>query len=116
MNSTATVRRISSRTIQNEETGEEVPVWDDVYVGRFRLGGAGGAGTRAVDVGGVEAQVAVRVAHFPADADLADGDLIDVTTGDGAGLVLRIVEAAWQDQATARRVPVVSTGRPSEWS
>lgn len=118
MLSTVTVRRITGRTTQDETTGRKVPVWDDVYTGAFRLGGAdrGSSGTRAVAVGGVEIQTATRVGHFPATADdLADGDLIEVTGGENVGTVLRIVEAAWQDQATARRVPVVSATRPAEW-
>lgn len=117
MTSTATVRRLSERVEQDEETGLEVPVWDDIYTGPFRLGGSSGAaGTRTVTIGGVEVQVATRVAHFPASTtDLTDGDLIDLTAGENAGLVLRIVEADWQDQATARRVPVVAVDRPEEW-
>lgn len=118
MKSTATVRRITDRTTQNEETGEEVPEWDVVYTGPFRLGGAnrGSSGSRTEDIGGVEIEVATRVGHFPYTTDeLADGDLIDVTAGENAGVVLRIIEAGWQDQATARRVPVVSTDRPTEW-
>lgn len=117
MTSTCTVRRITSRTTQDEDTGREVPVWDVVYVGKMRLGGSRNAATtRAESIAGVEVQRALRVAHFPAAVDgLADGDLIDVTAGENAGAVLRIVEADWQDQATARRYPVESTERPREW-
>lgn len=84
----------------------------------FRLGGAdrGGSGTRTTRVGESEVQLAVRVGHFPASTTgLIDGDLIEVTSGENAGAVLRIVEASWQDQATARRVPVVEEQRPVEW-
>lgn len=120
MLSTVTVMRKTGDTTQSEETGEESPEWEAIYVGLpFRLGGAnqGSATSRTLTIGGIEVQVAVRVGHFPSTTDdLADGDLIDVTAGENAGLVLRIVEADWQDQATARRVPVVSTDRPTEWS
>lgn len=119
MKSTATVRRITSRTVQNETTGRKVPVWEDVYTGPFRLGGAnqGSSGQRTENVGGIEIQVATRVGHFPYTVDeLKDSDLIEITAGENAGVVLRIIEAAWQDQATARRVPVVSVTRPAEWA
>jgi hypothetical protein len=100
--------------------GLEVPEWATVYADTpFRLGGAqrGGSGTQTVTVGGVSTQVALRVGNLPADtADLADNDFIEITAGENVGVVLRIVEAAWQDQATARRVPVVSTDRPEEWA
>lgn len=119
MVSTVTVRRQTGRSAQNETTGKEAPVWDDVHTAiPFRLGGsnAGSAGSRTIHVGDGDVEVAVRVGHFPATTtDLADGDLIDITAGENAGLVLRIVEADWQDQATARRVPVVSVQRPGEW-
>lgn len=120
MTSRATVLRKTGETAQDESTGLEVPVWAAVYIDTpFRLGGSqqGGAGTRTITIGGVEIQVATRVGHFPANHDLlADGDLIEVTAGENAGAVLRIVEAAWQDQATARRVPVVTVDRPEEWA
>lgn len=119
MTSRANIWRTTGRTTQNEETGEEVPEWEIVHAAiPFRLGGSdrGGSGTRTINVGGVEMQVAVRVGHFPAATeDLLDGDYIEVVSGENAGVALRIVEAAWQDQATARRVPVVSVDRPEEW-
>jgi hypothetical protein len=100
--------------------GLEVPEWATVYADTpFRLGGAqrGGSGTQTVTVGGVSTQVALRVGNLPADtSDLHDNDFIEITAGENVGVVLRIVEAAWQDQATARRVPVVSTDRPEEWA
>ncbi len=58
----------------------------------------------------------VRRADFPFDTtDLADNDFIDITAGKSAGKAYRIVEAEDQDQATARRVPVVGEQRPEEW-
>jgi len=118
MTSTAAVLRKTGNYVPDPTTDLDVPEWATVIASTpFRLGGAnqGGAGTRAVGVGGVEVQVAVRVGHFPASTDLADSDYIDITAGENAGMVLRIVEAAWQDQSTARRVPVVSETRPEEW-
>jgi hypothetical protein len=100
--------------------GLEVPEWATVYADTpFRLGGAqrGGSGTQTVTVGGVSTQVALRVGNLPADtSDLADNDFIEITAGENAGLVFRVVEAAWQDQATARRVPLVAEQRPQEWA
>lgn len=99
--------------------GLEVPEWATVYTGPFRLGGAnaGSSGTRTVTVGSVELQLAVRVGHFPHDtAGLHDDDLIEVTAGESAGLVLRIVESSSADQQTALRLPVVETQRPEEWA
>lgn len=84
----------------------------------FRLGGSsrGGSGSRTLRVGDSEVEVAVRVGHFPAATQgLADGDLIEVTAGENVGAVLRIVEASWADQQTARRVPVVEEQRPAAW-
>lgn len=117
MLSTCTVRRMTGRDVQDEDTGLEVPEWETVYTGRMRLGGSRNAAqTRTESIAGVDVQVALRIAHLPADTDgLLDGDLIEVTGGDNAGLVLRIVETAWQDQATARRYPVESVDRPGEW-
>jgi hypothetical protein len=119
MPSRAAVMRKTDGTTTDAD-GYKVPEWATVYADTpFRLGGAqrGGSGTQTVTVGSVSTQVALRVGHLPASTDdLADGDFIEITAGENAGLVLRIVEAAWQDQATARRVPVVSEARPEEWA
>lgn len=119
MVSRVTIRRKTERFEQNEWTGVEEPVWDEVYVDHpFRLGGTdrGGSGTRTLTLGGVELQVAIRTGHLPATtSDLADDDFIEVTVGENAGDVFRIVEADWQDQSTARRVPLISEDRPTEW-
>ena len=118
MQSTAAVMRDTGET--TEVDGFEVPEWATVYAEvPFRLGGAnaGSSGVRTVKVGTTEVQLAVRIGHFPADTDLLhDGDIIEVTTGENADLVLRIVEADWQDQATAHRVPVLAAQRPEEWA
>lgn len=116
MTSRATVRRRSGYSTVD---GFDVPSWSVVYADLpLRVAGAvrGNAPSRLVDAGGVRVEVGVRVAHFPHDAAaLADGDLVEVTSGDCAGLVFRVVEVAWQDQATSRRVPVVTVERPGEW-
>lgn len=113
----AIMRKTGGTTVVD---GFEVPEWATVYADApFRLGGAqqGGSGTRTVTVGSVGTQVALRVGNLPAStSDLEDNDFIEITAGENVGVVLRIVEAAWQDQATARRVPVVSEQRPQEWA
>lgn len=100
--------------------GFEVTEWAAIHTDLpLRVGGSdrGGSGFRRLTVGESETQVAVRVASFPAGTDdIADGDLIEVTSGECVGLVLRILESTPQDQATARRVPVVEEQRPEEWS
>jgi len=119
MTSRAAVMR-DTGTTTTDLNGFQIPVWATIYAEiPFRLGGAnqGGSGTRTVMVGTTEIQLALRIASFPADRDLLrDGDLIDIYAGDNAGLVLRIVEADWQDQATARRVLVLAVQRPEEWA
>lgn len=111
------MRKTGGKTVVN---GLEVPEWAAVHVDLpFRLAGSstGDGGTRTVTIGGVQYQQATGVGHMPAaTADLKDNDLIDVTSGEWAGTVLRIVEATKKDQATARRVPVVEVARPTEWA
>lgn len=116
MSSTCIVRR---RTGYTTVDGMQVPAWTDVYSGPVRIAGAerGSSGSRTVTVGDTAVSLATRSAHFPAaTTGLRDDDLIDVTGGECAGLALRIVEASWHDQATARRLPVVQVQRPEEWS
>lgn len=119
MTSTVTIRREPAPgTPPVIVGGFEVPAWTVVDTGvPFRLGGSSGAGAyRRVTVGSSEVDVATRIASLPASqTDLKDGDYLDVTAGESVGLVLRVVEATWQDQATARRVPVVEVQRPEEW-
>lgn len=117
MTSRAVIKRPGGTT--TDANGYEVDGWTVIYSGPFRLSGStrGGAGSRTVSVGDVDVELAVRVAHFPATTTgLRDGDLIEVTGGENAGGFLRIVEASWQDQATALRVPVVEAERPGGWS
>ena len=118
MLSRCTVRRKTGATTVVD--GVKVPVWAVVHTDLpLRLEGKtdSASQSRRVETAGVEYELALRTAHFPAaSTNLIDGDLIDVTSGESAGLVLRIIEADRSDQTTARRVPVVATQRPSEWS
>lgn len=118
MLSRATVRRPTSKTVQDETSGLEVPAWAVVLTGSpFRLRGTrGGTSSRTLTVGGVEVTLAVREGHFPVGTDLRDGDLIEVTAGENAGTVWRVVEGDSADQQTAYRVPIVATDRPEEWA
>jgi hypothetical protein len=112
--SRATVRRKTGATTQDEDTGLVDSGWAVVYDGPFRY--VGGS-TRRVEIAGVEFQEASGRADFPHNTtDLADDDLIEVTVGEWADTVLRIVEAVKGDQRTARRVPVVEVDRPEEWA
>ena len=117
MTSTATIRRQSGTT--TDPDGFQVPGWQTLFTALpMRLGGAdsGGAGTRSTTSGGVDVQLAIRVASFPHDTTgLRDNDIVQVTSGENAGVFVRIVEAAWQDQSTARRVPVIETTQPAGW-
>ena len=65
---------------------------------------------------GAETEIAFRTGHLPHGfTDLRDGDFIDITDGENAGSVWVVEEATWQDQASARRVPIYQTQRPEEW-
>lgn len=119
MTSRVTIRRKTDQVTQDEDTGEEIPVWDEVHVDvPFRLAGAyhGDAVTRRVTIGEEEYQQAVRTGNLPVGtSDLADSDLLEITAGENTGRILMVLEATWQDQATARRVPVIEVDRPEEW-
>lgn len=118
MTSRCTVRRRGGPAVVVD--GFKVPAWTVVHSDLpVRVGGVsrGANPARRDDLAAGEVEVAVRTAHFPySTADLADSDYVEITSGENAGLVIRIVEATWQDQATARRVPVVSVVRPKEWA
>lgn len=120
MTSRATIRRLGDPVADPDDPEAQVPGWTVVVAdcpGRLAGSPRGGAGSRNVTVGGAEVTLAVREWHMPADSPApADGDLIEVTEGENAGVVLRVVEASWQDQATARRLPVVEASRPEEWT
>lgn len=107
------IRRRTGRTAQNEDTGAEYPVWEIVAANvPLRLAGHE---VRTETIPGGERQVARRMAHLPVVTIPADGDYLEVTAGENAGLVLEVLEADWADQKTARRVPVMAVERPTEW-
>lgn len=118
MLSRGVVKRRSGTTTNAD--GFKVPAWSTRHTDLpLRLAGApqSGSGTRTVTRGGAEVQLAVRVASVPAaTGDLRDGDIIEITAGENAGVFVEVVEAAWQDQATARRLPVIETAQPEGWS
>lgn len=119
MTSRVTIRRDTGNLVQNEETGLEVPEWDLVYTDLpFRLGVSRGftPPSKRITPGGVDVQVALRLGHFPAGTNLADADMVEVTAGENAGTVWRVVEGDSADQLTARRVPLTSEDRPEEWT
>ena len=120
MTSRCTIRRKTGATTIDPTTGFKVPVWDDVHTDLpMRLAGAirGQSQARRTETAGVQFETAMRTANFPAStSNLRDGDLVDITSGENAGVVVCIVEAQWQDQATARRLPVMETLRPEEWA
>lgn len=104
---------------QDESTGEQPIDWAAVYVDHpFRTDGASSSdgGSRGVEVGGVVYEQATGVGHLPAStADLEDGDLIEVTSGEWLDDIFEVVAAVRFDQKTARRVPIVEAHRPKEW-
>lgn len=118
--------RQTSRAVVMRKTGDttevngyEVPEWAAVHVGlsfRSDSGGSSDGGSRGVTIGGVTFEDATGIGHMPAStADLQDDDLLEVTSGEWAGDVYRIVAAVRYDQKTARRVPIVEEPRPQEW-
>lgn len=119
--SRVTVRRSTGRMVQDEQTGMESPEWVVVHADLpFRLaergGMSGSAGSRKVNIGGIEFQQATAEGHLPADTfDLEDDDHIEITAGEWPGTVWRVVEAVKGDQRTARRVPIIEASRPEEW-
>lgn len=119
MVSTVDVRRKTGATTTNAD-GYKVPEWETVHAGipfRSDGGSSSNGGSRTVTIGDVSFEQATGVGHFPAStSDLADDDLIDVTGGEWAGDVFRIVAAIRYDQKTARRVPIVEADRPEEWA
>lgn len=116
MESRVTIWRLSARLTQDETTGEEVPAYEAIHTAlpfRSDGGSSGDGGSRTITLAGIQYEQATGIAHFPAATlDLADDDLIDVTAGEFAGDMFRIVKAVRYDQKTARRVPIVEAIRP----
>lgn len=117
--STVTIRRRSGQRIQDEGTGKKSPEWVAPHADlpmRLDFTSSSDGGSRTEGTDGVEVETATALGHFPAlTADLRDGDYIDITAGEGAGEVWRIVKAVRGDQKTTRRVPIRSDTRPAEW-
>lgn len=118
MTSRCTVRRKTGATTTNA-AGLAVPVWEDVHADLpVRVAGTSGGASPSTTqtLGPTEVQASRRELHFPHDTTgLKDNDLVEVTSGDCAGLVFRVIEADWADQATARRIAVEATPAPTEW-
>lgn len=94
----------------------QVPAWEVAYTGKCRIaGGRGPTSSTPDNTADLDIARSSMVGHFPHDTALRDGDLIDVTAGESAGLVFRVVEADQGDQRTARRVRLIQTERPAEW-
>lgn len=120
MTSRATVRRKSGATTTDAD-GLRVTGWTVVHTALpFRIDGTGAVGdgrSRGANLGGVVSFAQVTaLGHMPADTtDLEDGDLVEITSGEWAASVWRVVAAVVADQKTARRVPIEAVPRPSEW-
>jgi hypothetical protein len=118
MLSTATINRKTGRMV-TDAAGIESPEWVVVATDvPIRLSGtaASSAPYKTQTPGGGTVNYAARVAHLPVtQSDLANDDYIEITGGENTGTVWRVIEATWQDQATARRVPVEQVKRPTEW-
>lgn len=119
MLSRATIRRKTGQMTQDEGTGRQYPIWAETYTAlpvRITTSAAGAGQTRQVTLPGGAANLALLAAHVPvATTNLRDGDHIEVTSGESAGLVLKVLEADMSDQKTARRLPVEAVQRPEEW-
>jgi hypothetical protein len=116
--STGVLRRKTGQMVKTE-SGYESPEWEIVADPTpLRLAGtaANSAPYKTETPNVSEINRAARVAHFPVSlTELRNDDYLEITAGENAGTVWRLIEATWQDQATARRIPVEQVDRPSEW-
>lgn len=118
MTSRCTIRRKTGNTVIDDEN-QEVDEWATVYADLpVRIASSpSSARSRTQTPGEAEVERATPRADFPAStSDLRDNDYVEITAGENTGRILRIIEADWSDQATARRCPVEATERPTEWS
>lgn len=119
MISTCAVMRKTGDTTTGAN-GLEVPEWATVYASvPCRVAGrsGGAAPSRTTLVGGAEFETASRELHLPSTTTgLRDGDLVEITSGDCDGLVVRLLDVETADQVTARRLRVEETRRPEEWA
>lgn len=125
MDSRCDLRRPTGKMAQDEGTGREYPVWQTLAV-NVPLRVRAATVSQAQSVPGGKVQTARPTGSVPlviewlddvpaADREHRDGDHIDVTVGDTAGLAFVIREADRTDQTTARRFPVEAVARPEEW-
>lgn len=118
MTSRVTIHRAGPKQV-DPITGYEEPTWTTPHVDLpFRLDGPGtnDGGSREVSIGGVAIEGATTMGHVPAlTRDLEDDDLLEVTSGEWAGTVWRLVRAIGLDQKTARRLPLVDAKNGREW-
>ena len=113
MSDTGIMRRPTGRTIQDADTGSEVPALDDLFTSKCKIQARNLQATSA-EVGGRTA-VSVRVElHLPTSApDVQAGDVFEVTAvGTLSDLQLlghkfRVVAPVGKSYATARRLEVV---------
>lgn len=118
MTSRCTIRRKTGNMVIDAEN-QEVPEWIVVHTDLpCRLATSQGAiKSRTQTPGDAELERAAPDLHVPAlTSDLANNDVAEITTGENAGEVARLLETSGTDQATARRIPVESVERPQEWS
>lgn len=118
MTSRCTIRRKTGATVIDADN-QEVPEWITIHTDLpCRLATSRGAiKSRTQTPGEAELERAAPDLHIPAlTSDLANNDVAEITTGENAGEVARLLETSGTDQATARRIPVESVERPQEWS
>jgi hypothetical protein len=105
--------------VTDPDTDEQVPEWATVHTdlpGRLDAGHGHSGRTRSQDVAGQTFEQPIPEWHVPwGTTDILPGDHIDVTTGDTAPIVLRVLSVPRGDQQTALRLPVEVVDRPSEW-
>ena len=119
MTSTCAIRRDGGLGEQDPVTGIQPRIWEQIHVDLpCRLSGnpRGASTSRKLSPASGEVEVPVRYLSVAFDtAGIEDGDLVEITSGERAGLVLQIVESSGADQQTALRLPVIGARRPDEW-
>jgi hypothetical protein len=118
---TAALARMDSEVIARRKTGSstivngvKVPEWEVVHAALpYRHVPKG---SRPVTIGGAEFSEATARGDVPHDTtDVRDDDHYEITSGEWAGTVVKVIEAVKGDQRTARQLPVKEVPRPSEW-
>lgn len=118
MESRCTIRRETGNVIIDGEN-REVPEWLVIHTDLpLRIVAAPGpARSRTQTPGDVEIERAIPRDDFPVTAakTLRANDHVEVTAGDNAGDVHRLITVPRVDRATACRCPVETVERPTEW-